>query len=382
MTSPNTLRFAPLVLVASSALGMMGCRKSSAATATAAPPPNEVWISPEQMDRSGVRVGAVTDQPVDETVLASGRVTFDDSRVAHIFSPVAGRVTQIKAVLGETVHKGDALAVIQSPDIGNASSDVGKAQADLTAADHAYQRQQRLLAQGATSQSDSEAAEDNYRRAKAELDRATQRTFLMGSGGNVTQAYLLRSSIDGDVVAKNVSPGMEIQSQYSVGSALELFTVGTIDKVWVLADVYEIDADRVRAGDHASVRIVAVPDHPFEGTVDYVGETLDPTSRTLKVRCVLDNTNHALKPEMYATVAISVDAHAGLAVPRASVLRLGDQTVAFVDKGQGPNGVRRFLRVPVTIDERSPEGMVPLTHGLTKGDQIAVSGAQILSSLM
>jgi membrane fusion protein, heavy metal efflux system len=109
---------------------------------------------------------------------------------------------------------------------------------------------------------------------------------------------------------------------------------------------------------------------------------LDPVSRTLKVRCVLENKDHALKPEMYATVAISVDARTGLAIPRASVLRLGEQTVVFVDKGVLPNGLRRFVRVPVTIDERAPEGMVPLKHGLAKGDAIAVTGAQILSSLM
>jgi cobalt-zinc-cadmium efflux system membrane fusion protein len=334
------------------------------------------------MERSGVTVAPVDEHSIDDTVLASGRVAFDDARVAHEFSPVAGRVTQIKAVLGQTVKKGDPLALIQSPDIGNASSDVGKAQADLTAAEHAYQRQQRLLAQGATSQSDAEAAEDNYQRAKAELDRATQRSVLMGASGAVTQSFVLRSSIDGDVIARSINPGMEVQSQYSVGSAVELFTIGTIENVWVLADVYEIDAERVSVADKVKVKIVAIPDRTFDGTVDYVGEMLDPVSRTLKVRCVLDNKDHALKPEMYATAAISVDARTGLAIPRAAVLRLGEQTVVFVDKGMAPGGLRRFVRLPVTIDERSPEGMVPLKHGLDKGEVIAVTGAQILSSLM
>jgi cobalt-zinc-cadmium efflux system membrane fusion protein len=370
-----------LVIAVASAFGE-GCHTTAASVTGATAPPNEVWISQDQMDRSGVAVGPVDDHSIDDTVLASGRVAFDDARVAHEFSPVAGRVTQIKAVLGQTVKKGDALAIIQSPDIGNASSDVGKAQADLTAAEHANARQQRLLGLGATSQSDAEAAQDNYERAKAELDRATQRSVLMGAGGNVTQSFTLRSSIDGDVIARSINPGMEVQSQYSVGSAVELFTIGTIENVWVLADVYEIDAERVKAGDKSKVKIVAIPDRTFDGTVDYVGEMLDPVSRTLKVRCVLENKDHALKPEMYATVAISVDARTGLAIPRAAVLRLGEQTVVFVDKGASPNGLRRFVRVPVTIDERSPEGLVPLKHGVAKGDVIAVAGAQILSSLM
>lgn len=375
--APLPVAVATLLLLASS-----GCAPSSAATGERAAPTNEVSVSSDQMTRSGVRIETVDEHDLDDTLLTSGRVTFEDARVAHVYSPVAGRITRIDAALGQHVKKGDALAMIESPDIGVASSDVGKAKADLVATERAFRRQGRLLAQGASSQSDYEAAEDTYHRAKAELDRATQRSRLMGTSGDVTQSFVLRASIEGNIVARSVTPGMEVQSQYSVGSALELFTIGTTDRVWVVSEVYEMDAQRVRTGSAIRVTGVALPSRTFGGTIDYVGEMLDPSLRTLKVRSSLENPDHALKPEMYVTVAISVDARRALAIPRTAVLRLGDQTVVFVDRGAAAGGAERFVRTPVVVDERSPAGLVPVKRGLAKGDRVVTSGAQILSSMM
>ena len=358
------------------------CHKSQSTPPARETKVGEVWIEPAQMVRSGIELQAVDEAPMEDTLLTSGKIAFDDARVSHVFSPVSGRVSKITAVLGENVKKGQALAVIESPEIGSASSDVGKAQADLIASEHAFARQERLFRQGATSQTEYEISQDNYMRARAELERAKQRARLMGTGTEVTQSFVLRSEIAGEVVMRAISPGMEVQSQYSVGSALELFTIGTIDKVWVLADVYEIDALRVKTKATTRVRVIALADEVFEGTLDYVGSMLDPTSRTLKVRCVLDNPKRLLKPEMYATMAISVAPHRSLAVPRDAILRLGDQTVVFLDRGTLPDGRQRLVRYPVSIKERSPTGLVEITRGLSKGDRIAVSGVQILSSLL
>src|SRR6185295_13945617 len=120
-------------------------------------------------------VATVEEQDTDDTILTSGRVVFDDTRVAHIMSPVNGRITRIDAALGERVKKGMPLAVIDSPDIGIASSDVGKAMAEATAAEHDYHRKKDLFDQHAVSQADFEIAQDNYDKAKAELSRARQK---------------------------------------------------------------------------------------------------------------------------------------------------------------------------------------------------------------
>src|SRR5262249_11665539 len=150
------------------------------------------------------------------------------------------------------------------------------------------------------------------------------------------------------------------------GQALELFTVGELTKVWVIADVYEMDIARVKVGSRANVKVVAYSGKNFEGKVDWVSGTLDPTTRTAKGRCTFDNSDNLLKPEMYATVQISVEERQALAIPRGALLRLGEQTVVFVQTGNTPEGKLKFERIPVTVDEGEGSKWVPVTHGLEK----------------
>ena len=140
-------------------------------------------MTEEQLKQAGVNIEAASEKDLDDTLNTSGRVDFEDIRVGHIYSPVNGRVLRIDALLGQRVKKGQALAVIDSPDIGQASSDVIKADADLIAAEHNLQREKDLLAKHATSYKDYEAAEDAYRQAKAEKQRALQKAYLLRTGG-------------------------------------------------------------------------------------------------------------------------------------------------------------------------------------------------------
>jgi cobalt-zinc-cadmium efflux system membrane fusion protein len=373
------------VLVLATAAALAGCHNSHAAVAkTDEPPAGEVWLTPDQVKEAKITIEPADMQDVDDTILTSGKVTFVDVKVGHVFSPVTGRVMKIDALLGQRVKKGDALAVIQSPDIGVASSDVGKADADLIAAEHDYKREKELWEKHATSQKDFETAEDNYRKAKAEKDRALQKAALLHSGGGdvVTMGYQLAAPIDGEVLMRNLSPGVEVQGQYGGGTAQELFTVGELDQVWVLADLYELDLSRVEVGQKAVVRVVAYPSKVFEGKVDWVSGMLDPNTRTAKVRCTFDNPDRLLKPEMYATIAISVEERKELAIPKGSVLRLGDQTIVFVQRGTTPDGKLKFERLPVTVDEGEGSHWLPVSHGLEKGMQIVTSGSVLLSGML
>ncbi|HEX7663013.1 MAG TPA: efflux RND transporter periplasmic adaptor subunit [Polyangiaceae bacterium] len=361
-----------------------GCKKSSAKTEAQAPP-GEAWLDDKQLAEQKIQVATVDEQDVDDTVLASGKVTFDDARVSHVYSPVTGKVIKIDANLGDRVKKGQELAVIDSPDISLASSDVGKAQADLTAAQHDFERQKDLYEKHAASQKDFEQSEDNYQKAKAEFGRAQAKSSLLaaGGGGAVSQGYALRAPIDGNVIARNVSPGGEVQGQYGGGSAVELFTVGETDQVWIVADVFEMDVARVQVGQKATVKVQSYADKTFDGKIDYVSGTLDPQTRTAKVRCTFDNKDNLLKPEMYATVAVSVDQRKALAIPRPAVLRLGDQTVVFVElDGTTPDGKHRFERLPVQVDEQEGSAWLPVQHGLKQGDKIVVSGAILIAGMM
>lgn len=343
-------------------------------------PPGEVWLTPDQVRDAKIEVSEVDEQVTDDTILASGKVTFDDSLVEHVFSPVSGRVVKIDAKLGMHLPKGSPLVTIQSPDIGVASSDVGKANADLIAAEHDYDRKKDLFEHHAASQADLEASEDNYRKAKAEMLRAQQKQRLFHAGGvdTVTQTYTVHNEIEGEVIARMVNPGMEIQGQYGGGTPFELFTIGQLSRVWVVADVYEMDLDRVKVGQPAIVKVVAFPGRDFIGKVDWVSGMLDPATRTAKFRCTFDNSDGALKPEMFATVYLSVDQRKALAIRRSSFLRLGDQTVVFVEKGKSEDGRVMFERVPVTLDEGEGSQWVVVEHGLQQGQKIVSSGAILL----
>jgi len=270
--------------------------------------------------------------------------------------------------------------MIQSPDLGTTVSDLEKAEADLSAASREYERQRELYQAHAAAQRDFEAAESNYRKARAEKERAAQKSrLLLGSSASSNQEYILRSPIEGEVISRAITIGMEVQGQYSGGNTPELFTIGNPDPVWVLADVFEVDLPRVHASAPVSVSVVSYPDRRFTGRVDWISGALDPTTHTAKVRCSVDNSAHLLRPEMFATTSIATDGHQKLAVPRTAVVRLGEQMVAFVEKGAAPTGAVRFERRIIGVDEGNAGDYVAVTRGLSAGEKVVSSGAIVLS---
>jgi cobalt-zinc-cadmium efflux system membrane fusion protein len=346
-------------------------------------PLDERWLTPKQVQEAKIQIVAASTREVHDLVMAGGKVTFDDLRVAHVFSPVNGRVTQVLAQLGQHVVKGEPLVDIASPDVSTAFADLLKAQADLTAAEHEFNRQKELYEAHAAAKKDYETAEDNYRKAKAEVDRARLKVRLFRSGtvDEVTHEYQLRSPIDGDVVTRGVSPGMEVQGQYAGGAAVELYTIGDLDQVWVIADVFEMDVARVSKDAEVSLKMLAYPDKTFVGRVDWVSDTLDPASRTARVRCKVPNPGHLLKPEMYATVSINSGARTVTTVPRNAPLRLGEQRAVFVRVGEAPDGRVKFRKRPVVVDEDVSGDFLPVRQGLEPGEQVVASGAILLAGM-
>jgi|HubBroStandDraft_6_1064221.scaffolds.fasta_scaffold318336_1 cobalt-zinc-cadmium efflux system membrane fusion protein len=373
-----------LTILALGAAGA-GCKPGAveAEAAGASGSSGEILLAPEKVAAAGIEINTVEEQNVEDTIVTSGRVTLDDLKVAHVYSPVNGRVTEIFAQLGARVKKGEPLAAIQSPDIGQAVSDVHKAEADLRAAHNDFIRQKDLAKQHAAAQRDVEAAEDRDNQARAELERAQAKANLLraGSVNTVTQTYTLNSAIDGEVLMRSINPGVEVAGQYASGTAVELFTVGEIDHVWAIGDVYEVDIPRVKKDSPVAIKVVAYKDKLFSGKVEWIQHVLDPVTRTAKVRFSFDNAGGALLPEMYGTVYIHVDQRRAVAIPRGAILRLGDTRVVFVEKGADPDGKIRFERVPVDVDEYGADQWLPVKHGLDKGMRIVTKGAVLLSEM-
>lgn len=365
------------------ALAVGGCEHASARPPTEAPP-GEVWLTAEEVRNAGIGVEAIDERPVGGTIRAASRIAFDDLKVAHVYSPVTGRISTIVVQQGQVVKKGETLCEIQSPDLGSADSDAAKARATLVTAEQDWRRQKELLSQHAASQRDYEASQAAYFNAKAELDRAQRKARLLGSAQTdpITQDYMLRAPIDGEVIMRGANPGLEVQGQYSGGANVELFTIGELDRVWVIADVFEEDLPRVRKGAPIAVHVLAYPQETFEGAVEWISGALDPSSRTAKVRASVVNVGGKLRPEMYATAAITVEAERKVAIRRSALLLLGEQPVVFVQTGMTPKGQVRFERRPVAVDETIAGDYVPLLGGVQLHDVVVVTGGVLLLGML
>ncbi len=347
------------------------------------PPAGEVWLSQKQLEAQQMRLEVIGEQEVSATLDTPGRIAFDDLKVAHVFAPVSGRIVGIHAAPGQRVRKGDPLLELESPEVGLALSDVGKAEADLAAAERELKRQRELFEAHASAERELDQARSADGRARAELGRARRRAELFQRRGadRVTQRFFLRSPIDGEVIARNANPGTDVQGQFSGGSAPELFTVGSIDPVWVFADVYEADLSRVKPGAPVQVKVIAYPDKAFPARVEWISSTLDPATRTAHLRCTLQNPDRDLLPEMYATVSVATPPRKALVVPRSAVLHAGEERVVFVQTGTTENGLLRFQRRRVVLEE-SERDPVPVRSGLQGGEAVVVSGALLLSGML
>jgi cobalt-zinc-cadmium efflux system membrane fusion protein len=135
----------------------------------------------------------------------------------------------------------------------------------------------------------------------------------------------------------------------------------------------------VKIGSKVNIKLFAFPNKVFRATIEWIAGALDPTTRTARVRCTLDNVDRQLKPEMYAELFISVEEHRAVAVPRSALQRMGEQIMVFVEKGKSPDGRHVFAPMPVTVDESEGGIWVPVTHGVEKGAAIVVEGGILLS---
>jgi cobalt-zinc-cadmium efflux system membrane fusion protein len=361
-----------------------GCANQAVSEPLPEAPAGEVWLTPQQVKDAHLETETVDNRPVGGIVRAAGRVTFDDLRVGHVFSPVTGRITKILVQPGDRVKKGQALCVLQSPDLGSAVSDMAKAQASLMAAEKDWRRQKELFEVHAATQRDYENAQSTYMNAKAEMERAQRKARLLSKAGldTVTQEYMLPSPIEGEVIARLANPGLEVQGQYTGGATIELFTIGELDRVWVIADVFEMDLPRIKKGAEVTVNVLAYPDDRFKGTVEWISGALDPVSRTAKVRCSIPNPALKLRPEMFGTSLIAVNAAIKLALKRSALLLMGEQPVVFAQIGTTPAGQLRFERRPVGVDEMDGGDYVPLKTGAARGETVVVNGGVLLLGML
>lgn len=262
-----------------------------------------------------IRLDSVCVQAVRSELTLVGKIVADENRVIKVYPLVGGNVEDVKVELGDYVQKGQTLAVIRSGEVADLERQSMQAQSGLLLAEKNLLVAQDLFESKLTAQPQVLAAKQEVDKAKAEVARIQEIFRIYGLGK--TSTYTVKAPIGGFVIEKNVNQNMQLRSD----NADNLFTIGQISDVWVLANVNESDIGRVRLGMQADVQTLSYPDRLFRGKVDKVFSVLDPGTKALTVRIRIQNTDLKLKPEMHATITLRYEEGEKMAtVPSGAVI--------------------------------------------------------------
>jgi cobalt-zinc-cadmium efflux system membrane fusion protein len=314
---------------------------------------------------------AAAAQPI--TVELPAKLVWNEERTQRIYPSFAGRVMAIKADVGQRVRAGAPLAVLASPDFGQAQSDTARAEADARLAAKALQRQRELFEAGIVARKELEQAEAEHERARAEVDRAQARTRLYGGSGGINQQLVLSASLAGVVVERNLNPGQELRPELSGPGVPALFVVTDPAALWLQIDARETEIGVVRPGQRFKLRVPALAGQEFEGRIVTSSDFIDPQTRTIKVRASVANPQRLLKAEMLATAVFERRFERGLVVPATAVLLHGSQHRVFVQTQPGTFEPRRV--------ELSHEGSreVVVSSGLQAGELVVTENVLLLA---
>lgn len=355
---------------------LSGCGKPVIEAAPPQPTVNGAVVAfPGQKDPAELRLAEVisaSERPVE----LAGRLVWNEDATARIYAPFAGRVERLAAQVGQSVAKGATLATLSAAELGQAQADVQRALADERQAQRQLERARSLVEVGAVSRKDLEAAEADQARAAAELQRTRARLAPYGgapeSGASLHQSLALVSPVSGVVVERNLNPGLEVRPD---AAGPPLFVVSDPRTLWVMLDLDETLLSRVKPGARIELRTAAWPDAVFTATVQHVGEWVDPSSRTVKVRAQVDNPKGQLRGEMF--VKGQIEAHDGLPLVSAdAVFVRGNQLGVFVSLGQG-----RYERRFAQLRTAGPQWW-HVVQGLKPGEKVVIGGTLFLNQLL
>jgi len=328
-----------------------------------------------QNQMSHVQVVTVELVKLPRVLRLTGAVAYNAFNTVPVITQVGGPVSRILVVPGERVKKGQPLLEVSSPDYSLLYAAYLKARDTLRVTDKNYARAQDLYAHHAIAERDLLQAESDRIQAQADLNAALLGLKILGipNPDDLEKApssaeIPLLAPIGGEIVERDVAPGQLLQA-----GATQAFIISDMSSVWVLANVYQSDMAAVHVGDQVAVQTDSYPDK-FQGKISFMSPALDPNTRTLQARIVVENPGEKLKNNMYvtATVNAGVEQNA-IAVPDASVLR-DDENQPFVYVATGSN---QFGRRSVEIGQ-SEAGKTQILKGLSPGDKVVGDGSLFL----
>jgi len=322
------------------------------------------YVLSDSMQRMIV-IDSVRDGNISDEVSLSGEVNFNENTVVKVFPRSSGQVREAPVSLGDHVNQGQVLAVIRSADIAGNYSDLSSANADLAIAKRQMDNAQSLYKNGMSSEREYTEAKQNYEKALAAKNKVQSLISINGgSSSSAAGQYVLTAPIDGYIVEKKITAGSFLRSDASDN----LFTISDLKNVWVEANVYESDIQKVKEGFPVTVKVLAYKDRVFNGRIDKLSQVLDPQSKALRARISIDNKEMLLKPDMFAKVTVSsVVGDAAVYVPSDALIDNEGRTYVVVYNGNNDLKIAQ-VKVLKTTDNKTfvYAGVTPGQRVITK----------------
>ncbi|MCK6411201.1 MAG: efflux RND transporter periplasmic adaptor subunit [Azonexus sp.] len=360
------------LILALTVFSLAACKESARQeTGTQANDPS--LVAPAAELRAQLRLGVVDKALISETLRVAGQIDFDEQHLARIGATVTGRVTQIDALLGQEVKKGDVLARLNSSELSSQQLSYLKARAELELNRRNVERARALFDADVISAAELQRRESEYQISRAEARAAADQLLLLGvtqqaierlgTQGAVNSVTPVVASIAGVVVERKLAPGQVVQPADS------LFVIADLARVWAEAEVPEQQVSQVKVGQVVSILVPALGNEKLTGKLIFVGQTVNPETRTVLVRTELDNRDGRLKPAMLASMLIEARPAERLVVPASAVVRESDEDHVFVMVDE-----QSFRLAKVKLGPEQ-QGRRVVLSGLQGGEKIVVEGA-------
>jgi len=355
----------------------LGCGAGSATKQERAPQagpardPMEITVSPEMAKQ--IQVGEPLWGPVAGTLRIAGRLEADETQIARVSAPVTGRITELSVVEGQTVKRGDIVARIHSTQLSEAQSNFLKAISQRRLAERAVDRARRLLEADVIGEAEVQRRDAELAQENAGLASLRDQLKLLGmsdlslerleSSRTVNSFSQVVATIDGTVMERKVTIGQVVQ-------AAEIVCVlADLSRLWLVADVPEQAAGAVEVGKQVEAEVPALPGQELKGKLTFVSATVNPDTRTVRIRMDVPNPRGRLKPAMLATMALLDVAENHRIVPAGAVVRESNQDHIFVQTAE-----RNFRLRRVSLGMEL-EGKYVLLDGVHAGEKVVMDGA-------
>jgi Cu(I)/Ag(I) efflux system membrane fusion protein len=322
--------------------------------------PGTVQISPERQQLIGVKIGTVEMKPLEKMIRTVGRIDYDEKRLVTISPKIGGWIEDLYVdFTGRYVQQGEPLLTLYSPELVSTQEEyllALRAKKDLVRSPFPE-----------VAGSGNSLAESARRRLKL-WDISDEQIKTLEESGQPRKTLTLYSPFSGIVIERAAYKGMNVMP------GMALFKLADLSIVWLYADIYEYELPFIRLGQQASIQLSYLQGENFTGKAIYIYPSLNPETRTAKVRFEIPNSHGKLKPEMYANVEIKVHLGRKLAVPEGAIIDTGIRQLAIIDKGSGYFEPRE-VKVGAKVDN-----YYEVIRGLKAGERVVTSANFLIDS--